>query len=144
MIEVGRLCVKIAGRDAGLKCVVVDILDDKFALIDGETRRRKCNVMHLEPLKETIKIKKKASHEEVKKEFDKLGLTVRETKPKDKTERPKKQVKKKEVKQEKKKEKKAKVKKEKSKTKEGQSLEEKAGLKEEKKEEKKETEPKKK
>ena len=57
MIEIGRICVKIAGRDAGLKCVIVDILDDKSVLIDGETRRRKCNVLHLEPSKEVIKIK---------------------------------------------------------------------------------------
>ena len=90
MIEIGRLCVKLAGRDAGLKCVVVDILDDKFVLIDGETRRRKCNILHLEPLKDVIKIKKKDSHEDVKKEFEKLGLTIRETKPKQKTERPRK------------------------------------------------------
>ena len=90
MIEIGRLCVKLAGRDARLKCVVVDILDDKFVLIDGETRRRKCNILHLEPLKEVIKIKKKASHEEIKKEFEKLGLKTMETKPKQKTERPRK------------------------------------------------------
>ena len=90
MIEIGRLAVKIAGRDAGLKCVVVDILDDKFVLIDGETRRRKCNILHLEPLKDVIKIKKKASHEEIKKEFETLGLKARETNPKQKTERPRK------------------------------------------------------
>ncbi|MBI2523411.1 50S ribosomal protein L14e [Candidatus Woesearchaeota archaeon] len=90
MIEIGRLCVKLAGRDAGLKCVVVDILDDKFVLIDGETRRRKCNILHIEPLKDVLKIKKKASHEEIKKEFEKLGLKIRETKPKQKTERPRK------------------------------------------------------
>jgi large subunit ribosomal protein L14e len=63
MIEIGRLCVKTAGRDAGLKCIIVDILDDKFVLIDGETRRRKCNILHLEPLKDVIKIKKNASHD---------------------------------------------------------------------------------
>ena len=90
MIEIGRLCVKLAGRDAGLKCAVVDILDDKFVLIDGETRRRKCNILHIEPLKDVLKIKKKASHEEVKKEFEKLGLKIWETKPKQKTERPRK------------------------------------------------------
>tara|TARA_Y100000310_G_scaffold345519_1_gene465928 strand:+ start:24736 stop:25260 length:525 start_codon:yes stop_codon:yes gene_type:complete len=87
MIEVGRICVKTAGRDAGLKCVIVDVLNDKFVLIDGETRRRKCNVFHLEPLKEVVKIKKNASHDDVKKEFEKLGLKVRETKPKPKKER---------------------------------------------------------
>ncbi len=88
MIEVGRLCVKIAGRDAGLKCVVVEILDNNYALIDGETRRRKCNIMHLEPLKEVIKIKKGASHEDVKAEFKKLKLEARETKPKEEKKKP--------------------------------------------------------
>jgi len=90
MIEVGRICIKIAGRDAGLKCVIVDILDDKFVLIDGQTRRRKCNILHLEPLKDVIKIKKNANHNDVNKEFEKLGLKARETKPKQKIERPRK------------------------------------------------------
>lgn len=90
MIEIGRLCIKLAGRDAGLKCVVVDILDDKFVLIDGETRRRKCNILHIEPLKDIIKIKKNDSHETIKEEFEKLGLKARETNPKQKTERPRK------------------------------------------------------
>ena len=47
MIEIGRLCVKIAGRDAGKKCVVVDVVNDNTVLIDGETRRRNCNIKHL-------------------------------------------------------------------------------------------------
>jgi len=88
VIEIGRLMIKTAGRDAGLKCVVVDILDDKFVLIDGETRKRKCNVMHLEPLNQVIKIKKNASHDDIKKEFETLGLKARETKPKAKTQKP--------------------------------------------------------
>jgi len=107
MIEVGRLCLKIAGRDAGLKCVIVDILDNNYVLIDGETRRRKCNIMHIESLKEVIKIKKGASHEEIKKEFDKLGLVARDTKPKDKKEKPVKVRKKKKQEEDPKKEKKA-------------------------------------
>lgn len=90
MIELGRLCVKIAGRDAGLKCVVVDILKDNYVLIDGETRRRKCNVIHLEPLDKVIKLKKNPSHNDVKSEFKKLGLAARDTKPKQAAERPKK------------------------------------------------------
>ena len=96
MIQIGRLCMKTAGRDAGCKCVVVDILDDNYVLIDGETRRRKCNVLHLEPLKEVIDIKKGASHENIKAEFKKLKLEFRETKPKEKKERPKKVRRKKE------------------------------------------------
>ena len=90
MISIGRICVKIAGRDAGKRCVIVDILDGPFVLIDGETRRRKCNIMHLEPLEQKIEIKKGASHEEIKDIFTKMGITVLETKPKAKTVRPRK------------------------------------------------------
>ncbi len=67
MFEIGRVCVKIAGRDAGNTAIVVDIIDDKFVLIDGNVRRRKCNTAHLEPLEDTIKIKKGASTADVKK-----------------------------------------------------------------------------
>lgn len=149
MIEIGRLAVKIVGRDAGLKCVVVDILDDKFVLIDGETRRRKCNILHIEPLKDGIKIKKKASHEDVKKEFEKLGLKVWETKPKQKAERPRKKRKTPEQLREQKEEKKKKLmgmfrkRKEQGKekatekaTEKKETLEEKAGLEEKESEEK--------
>ena len=89
MMEVGRLCLKIAGRDAGMKCVIVEVIDDNFMMIDGETRRRKCNVKHLEPLKETISIKKGADHSVIVAEFKKLGMELKETKPKPKTEKPK-------------------------------------------------------
>ena len=90
MFEVGRLCIKIAGRDAGLKCVVVESLDENFVMIDGQTRRRKCNIKHLEPLKEVIKLKSKASHNNVVSEFKKLKIELKETKPKKATVRPKK------------------------------------------------------
>lgn len=88
MIEIGRLCVKIAGRDAGKKCVVVDILDDKFVLIDGETRRRKCNIFHLEALDQVLQIKKGASHDEIADALKKIGVEARKTKSKAKTVRP--------------------------------------------------------
>ena len=81
MIEVGRLCVKIAGRDAGKKCVIIDTINDSFVMIDGETRRRKCNVKHIEPLPETIKLAKNAAHTAVVSEFKKLGIEIKETKP---------------------------------------------------------------
>jgi large subunit ribosomal protein L14e len=140
MIEIGRLCIKTAGRDADLKCVIVDILGDKFALIDGETRRRKCNVLHLEPLNQTIKIKKNASHDVIKKEFEKIGLKARETTPKQKTEKPVKKKKSKDDKKAKKEKKKLQIKlplKSKIEDKKEESLEAKAGLPEEKKELKK-------
>ena len=81
-MEIGRLCVKIAGRDAGKKCVIVDVLEGNFVLVDGATRRKRCNILHLEPLNEVLKIKKGASHADVAKEFKKLGIEVSETKAK--------------------------------------------------------------
>ncbi len=146
MIEIGRLCVKIAGRDAGKKCVIVDILDDTFVLIDGETRRRKCNILHVEPLNQKIEIKKNASHEDVSKSFKELGIEARTTKPKPKTQKPKAKRKTSEQLREQKEDKKKlkdifkpKKKEEKAEKKES-SLEEKAGL-AEKKEETKEAKP---
>jgi len=84
---VGRVCVKIAGRDAGLKCVIVST-NGLVAEIDGQTRRRKVNFKHLLPTDQTVKIAKGASHSEVKKAFEELKIAVRETKPKKATERP--------------------------------------------------------
>lgn len=74
MLDVGRLCVKIAGREAGQKCVVVDSLDETFVTIDGNVRRKRCNIAHLEPLKETLEIGKGASREEVLEAFKKAGI----------------------------------------------------------------------
>jgi large subunit ribosomal protein L14e len=96
MYDVGRICIKLAGRDAGGEAVIVDILDEKYVLIDGNVRRRKCNIMHLELTSKKVELKKGASHEAVKAAFGKLGLSVRETKKKEKAEKPKKAKKKKE------------------------------------------------
>ena len=90
MMEIGRICVKIAGRDAGKKCVIVEVLDDNYVMIDGETRRRKCNIKHLEPLKETVKLKAKADHAAIVAEFKKLGIELKETTPKKAADKPKK------------------------------------------------------
>jgi large subunit ribosomal protein L14e len=82
MMEIGRLCMKIAGRDANNTCVVVDLLEGNYVLVDGETRRKKCNIKHLEPLNKVVKIKKGASRDEVKKVFSDLGLGFFEPKSK--------------------------------------------------------------
>ena len=69
-IEIGRICVKLLGREAGKKCVVVDLADKSFVLVTGPkdvtgVRRRRANVNHIEPLQESIDIKRGASNEEV-------------------------------------------------------------------------------
>ena len=92
-MEVGRLCVKIAGRDAGMSCLIVDILEDNFVLIDGQTRRRKCNMTHLEPLETVVKISSGADSATVTSELKKLNIVVIERKTKERKERPKKVIK---------------------------------------------------
>ena len=69
-IEVGRICVKIVGREAGKKCVIVDVVDKNFALITGPKavsgiKRRRSNINHLEPTNEKIEIKRGATDEEI-------------------------------------------------------------------------------
>jgi len=69
-IEVGRICVKLTGREAGKKCVIVDIIDKSFILITGPKtvtgiKRRRANINHVEPLQDKIAIKRGASDEEV-------------------------------------------------------------------------------
>ena len=93
MFEIGRLCMKIAGRDAGKICVVIDTIDDKIVMIDGQTRRRKCNINHLELLDKTIKISKNASNKDIVKTLKELNIECLEKteNKKIKTTRPKKQ-----------------------------------------------------
>jgi large subunit ribosomal protein L14e len=80
MMDIGRVCVKIAGRDAGLRCVIVSILDDNFVMVDGETRARKCNIKHLEPTSTVLEIATGASHEKVLQAFKKAGIEPKEWK----------------------------------------------------------------
>lgn len=82
-IEVGRVCVKTKGREAGRRCVVVDIIDRNFALITGPkdvtgVRRRRVNMSHLKPTEEKIEISRGASDEEVKAGLQRLIETTAE------------------------------------------------------------------
>jgi large subunit ribosomal protein L14e len=77
-IEIGRICVKTAGREAGKKCVIVDIVDKNFVVVTGpekvtEVKRRRVNVKHLEPLEDKIDIVKGASDAEVSEVLKKSG-----------------------------------------------------------------------
>ncbi len=56
-IEKGRVCVKIAGRESGKKCVIVDVIDENFVEIVGnEVKNKRCNIKHLEPVDETVEV----------------------------------------------------------------------------------------
>ncbi len=78
LFEVGRICVKTLGREAGRKCVIVDVIDKNFVLVTGPkdisgVRRRRANVKHLEPTPERIEINRGASDEDVKKALESAG-----------------------------------------------------------------------
>jgi len=72
----GRICTKIAGREGNRKAVIVDILKGNFVIIDGDVKRRKCNLAHLELSDKLLKIKKGISSEELKELLAKEGIDV--------------------------------------------------------------------
>ena len=76
MMEVGRICVKGAGRESGKRCVIVDVIDKNYVMITGPqdmtgVRRRRTNMSHLQPLPEKIDILRNASDEDVKAALEK-------------------------------------------------------------------------
>ena len=78
-IEIGRICVKTYGREAGRKCIIIDIVDDNYVVVTGPknisgVRRRRANINHVEPLDKKKEISKGASDEEIVKILEKEGL----------------------------------------------------------------------
>jgi len=74
-VEVGRICVKLVGREAGKKCIVVDVVDRSFVVVTGpkqvnDVRRRRVNVGHVEPTERKVNIKRGESDEAVMKALD--------------------------------------------------------------------------
>jgi large subunit ribosomal protein L14e len=89
MFKVGRVCKKTKGREAGRFCVVIEKKDENFVLIDGDVRRRRCNINHLKPIGTMIKISKKAGTEIVRKAMEEAGFKMTpKTKPKPPKEKP--------------------------------------------------------
>jgi len=77
-LEIGRLCIKTSGQEKGKECVVVDVPGKTFVLIDGNVKRRKCNIAHLRPTSTLLGIKKNASTSEVKEIMQKEGIKIKE------------------------------------------------------------------
>ena len=67
LIEVGRVCIKKFGRDAGSRAVITKLIDKNFVNIITTERpkERKCNVKHLEFLGEKIDPNDKAQLQKV-------------------------------------------------------------------------------
>lgn len=81
-LDIGQVVVKLAGRDAGKIGVIVDMIDNHTVLIDGQVRRRNCNIAHIGTLDQKMNIKQKASSETVKKELELLNIKVEEKREK--------------------------------------------------------------
>ena len=76
-IEVGRVCVKVAGRESGRKCIIVDVMDKSFVVVTGPkkvtgVKRRRVNINHVAPT-DVIQVKRGASDEEVTQMIDAAG-----------------------------------------------------------------------
>lgn len=77
--EIGRIAVKVAGREAGRKCVIIDILDKNFVLVTGPKeltgiRRRKANIAHLAFTPYKIGIQRNAGDDDVMRVLEKAEL----------------------------------------------------------------------
>jgi large subunit ribosomal protein L14e len=65
-MDVGRVCIKLTGREAGNKCVIINVLDRNFVMVTGpKIRRRRVNMNHLKPIDEFVNISRNATDEEV-------------------------------------------------------------------------------
>ena len=84
VLEIGRVCMKIAGREAGRYCVVIKeagkAKDEKsFVFVTGPrlltgVKRRKVNIDHLKATEHKVEVKENATDEEVLGGYEKAGL----------------------------------------------------------------------
>src|SRR5512136_2461382 len=86
-LQVGTVCLKIVGREAGKHCVVIKKLagsksKDTFVMVTGPklltgVKRRRSNVAHLEPTQYILDIKEDAADEEVIEAYKKSNLITK-------------------------------------------------------------------
>jgi len=81
-LNVGRICVKTAGREAGRYACVLKKMDANFVLVTGPrvltgVKRRRCNVEHLEPTQYSVDVKSEAGDKEVIAAYGKAGLLTK-------------------------------------------------------------------
>ncbi len=93
-MEIGKVCMKIVGRDAGRPAVVIEVHKDGYVTIDGFSRRKKVNSKHLQFVGTKVDIKKGATHATVLKALEKLGFSQPEKPKFQKEKKPTKKAKK--------------------------------------------------
>jgi len=55
-IKNGRICVITAGRDAGKKAIVTNVLQGNFVEISVGSKKRRASIRHLEPTKDVASV----------------------------------------------------------------------------------------
>lgn len=64
-MDIGRVCLKVKGREQGEKCVVLDVIDRNFVIVVGpNVKRRRVNMNHIIPLEEAVELQRNATDEE--------------------------------------------------------------------------------
>ena len=81
-LEVGTLCMKVVGREAGKLCTIVKNIDKTFVTVTGprlvtDVKRRRCNIQHLEPTEIKLDIKEDASDEEIIEAYKKANVITK-------------------------------------------------------------------
>lgn len=52
----GRICVITAGRDAGKKAIITNVLQGNFVEISVGSKKRRASIRHLEPTKDVASV----------------------------------------------------------------------------------------
>lgn len=79
LLDAGRICMKIAGREAGSYCVVLKNVNKSFVLVTGPkiltgVKRRNANISHLEATPYKIDVTENLSDQDVVSAMEKANL----------------------------------------------------------------------
>jgi len=86
-MKTGDIILKISGRDAGNIGTITEVLDNNYVVIDGNTRKRKCNIKHLEFLGKNIPVRKDTDRNNILDLIKKAGFQFKEIKKGNKREK---------------------------------------------------------
>ncbi len=75
ILEKGRVCRKVRGRDAGNYCIVLEEPEGNRVTVEGKgVKRGKVSIRHLEPLPVVLKIRKGSKTGTIIKALEKEGF----------------------------------------------------------------------
>ena len=66
-IDIGSVCVKTMGREAGRRVVVLEAIDKNTVVVQGLlVRKRKCGIAHLFPMGKKVSVTKNMTQKELR------------------------------------------------------------------------------